>query len=86
MHFKGGWLSTLEFIQSAWKFRIKEQKQKWSAMPYGMEAVPLNKGYEKTMKVAEMRMLRFTLENTRLDRILNTTARKIIGVRELEED
>ncbi|XP_047480558.1 uncharacterized protein LOC125033219 [Penaeus chinensis] len=55
------------------------------AMLYGMEAVAVTKGQERKMEVAEMRMLRFSLGKTRLDRVRNSTIREAIGVGELEK-
>ncbi|XP_047492005.1 uncharacterized protein LOC125041211 [Penaeus chinensis] len=53
-------------------------------MLYGMEAVAVTKGQERKMEVAEMRMLRFSLGKTRLDRVRNSTIREN-GVGELEK-
>ncbi|XP_047486429.1 uncharacterized protein LOC125037340 [Penaeus chinensis] len=50
-----------------------------SAMLYGMETVAVTKGHERKMEVAEMRMLRFSLGKTRLDRVRNSTIRETIG-------
>ncbi len=55
------------------------------AMLYGMEAVAVTKAQERKMEVAEMRMLRFSLGKTRLDRVRNSTIRETIGVEELEK-
>ncbi|XP_047502966.1 uncharacterized protein LOC125048346 [Penaeus chinensis] len=55
------------------------------AMLYGMEAVAVTKGQERKMEVAEMRMLRFSLGKTRLDRVRNSTIRETMGVGELEK-
>ena len=41
------------------------------AMLYGMEAVAVTKAQERKMEVAEMKMLRFSIGTTRLDRIRN---------------
>ncbi|XP_047484180.1 uncharacterized protein LOC125035913 [Penaeus chinensis] len=46
-------------------------------MLYGMEAVAVTKGQERKMEVAEMRMLRFSLGKTRLDRVRNSTIRQL---------
>ncbi|XP_047477370.1 uncharacterized protein LOC125030994 [Penaeus chinensis] len=55
------------------------------AMLYGMEAVAVTKGQERKMEVAEMRMLRFSLGKTRLDRVRNSTIRETMGVGALEK-
>ncbi|XP_047496506.1 uncharacterized protein LOC125044099 [Penaeus chinensis] len=55
------------------------------AMLYGMEAVAVTKGQERKMEVAEMRMLRFSLGKTRLDRVRNSTIRETMGVGEIEK-
>ena len=47
--------------------------------------VPVTREHEKKMQMAEVRMLRFALGKTRLDRNWNTTIRKIIRVGKLEE-
>ena len=41
------------------------------AMLYGLETVPLSKRHESELDVAELKMLRFSLGVTRLDRIMN---------------
>ena len=41
------------------------------AMLYGLETVPLTKRQEAEMEVAELKMLRFSLGVTRMDKIMN---------------
>ena len=53
------------------------------AMLYGMETVAVTKGQERKMEVAEMKMLRFSLEKTRLDCIENAVIRGRVKVGEL---
>ena len=53
------------------------------AMLYGMEAVAVTKAQERKMEVAEMKMLRFSIGKTRLDRIRNEEVRRSLGVVEL---
>ena len=53
------------------------------AMLYGMEAVATTKAQEKKMEVAEMRMLRFSLGKTRMDRVRNDVIRTTLKVGEL---
>jgi len=53
------------------------------AMVYGMETVAVTKKQEKRMEVAEMKMLRFSIRKTRLDRIRNEKVRKELGVEEM---
>jgi len=53
------------------------------AMVYGMETVAVTKKQEKRMEVAEMKMLRFSIGKTRLDRIRNEKVRKELGVAEM---
>ena len=53
------------------------------AMLYGMETVAVTKGQERKMEVAEMKMLRFSLGKTRLDRIENAVIRGRVKVGEL---
>ncbi|XP_047475994.1 uncharacterized protein LOC125029859 [Penaeus chinensis] len=55
------------------------------AMLYGMEAVAVTKGQERKMEAAEMRMLRFSLGKTRLDRVRNSTIIETVGAGELEK-
>ena len=45
------------------------------AMLYGLETVALTKRQEAEMEVAEMKMLRFSLGGTRMDRIRNEYSR-----------
>ena len=52
-------------------------------MLYGMEAVAVTKAKEKRLEVEEMRMLRFSLGKTRMDRIRNETVRTTLKVGEL---
>ena len=40
-------------------------------MTYGLETVPLTKSREAELKVAELKMLRFLVGVTRVDKILN---------------
>ena len=42
-----------------------------SAMLYGLETVPLTKKQEAELSVAELKMLRFSLGVTRMDKIKN---------------
>ena len=51
------------------------------AIMYGLETIPLTKAAESKMEVAEMRMLRFSLELTRLNRIPNAEVRKQLQTR-----
>ena len=53
------------------------------AMMYGMEAKAVTGGQERKMEVAEMKMLRFSLGKTRLDRVRNETVRETLKVGEL---
>ena len=53
------------------------------AMLYGMEAVAVTKAQEKKMEVAEMRMLRFSVGKTRMDRVRNDVIRTTLKVGEL---
>ncbi|XP_063881686.1 uncharacterized protein LOC135111938 [Scylla paramamosain] len=50
-------------------------------MLYGMETVPLTKKQEAELKVAELKMLRFALEVTRMDKIRNDYIRGTTHVR-----
>ena len=52
-------------------------------MLYGMEAVAVTGGQERKMEAAEMKMLRFSLGKTRLDKVKNETIRKTLKVKEL---
>ena len=54
------------------------------AMLYGMEAVAMTKSQERKMEVAEMKMLRFPLGVTRVNRLRNEEIRERLGVTELE--
>ncbi|XP_047482475.1 uncharacterized protein LOC125034618 [Penaeus chinensis] len=54
-------------------------------MLYDMETVPVTKLQEAKVEVAEMRMLRFTLDLTRKNRIRNETVRDMLATRRLEE-
>ena len=54
-------------------------------MLYEMETVPTTKVQEGRMEVEEMKMLRFSLELTRINRVQNEDVRKIIGKRNLGE-
>ena len=53
------------------------------AMLYGMEAVAVTKAQEKKMEVVEMRMLRFSMGKTRMDRVRNDVIRTTLKVSEL---
>ena len=53
------------------------------AMLYGMEAVAVTGGQERKMEVAEMKMLRFSLGKTRMDRVTNEVIRNTLKVGEL---
>ena len=55
-----------------------------SAMLYGMETVAMTKRQERKMEVAEMKMLRFSLGMTRVNRLRNEEIRERLGVTELE--
>lgn len=52
------------------------------AMLYGMETVAVTKGQERKMEVAEMKMLRFSLGKTRMDRVRNEEIRRTVRVEE----
>ncbi|XP_006820862.1 uncharacterized protein LOC100373182 [Saccoglossus kowalevskii] len=52
-------------------------------MLYGVEAVTVTKAQERKMEVAEMKMLRFSLGNTRLNRIQNEEVGRRLGITEL---
>ncbi|XP_070029897.1 uncharacterized protein [Nicotiana sylvestris] len=54
-------------------------------MLYGAECWPVKKSHVQQMKVAEMRMLRWMCEHTRLDRIMNEVIRDKVGVAPMEE-
>ena len=53
-------------------------------MLYSMEAVAMTKRQERKMEVAEMKMLRFSLGVTRVNRLRNKEIRERLGVTELE--
>jgi len=53
------------------------------AMLYGLETVPLTKSQEKKIETEEMRILRFSLGLTRLDRVKNEVVRQRMGVTNL---
>ena len=53
------------------------------AMMYGMETVAVTQMQERKMNVAEMKMLRFSLGRTRINKIKNDTIRETIGVGEM---
>ena len=53
------------------------------AMLYDMETVAMTKRQERKMEVAEMKMLRFSLGVTRVDRLRNEEIRERLGVTEL---
>ena len=55
------------------------------AMLYGLEAVPLTKRQEKELEVAELKMLRFSLGVSRLDRIRNDYIRGTAKVGKFED-
>ena len=50
---------------------ISEQHECGSVMLYGLETVPLTERQEAEMEVAEVKMLRFSLGVTRMDKIRN---------------
>ncbi|XP_063600640.1 uncharacterized protein LOC134776817 [Penaeus indicus] len=50
------------------------------AMLYGLETVPLTKSQERELEVAEMRMMRYEVGVTRLDKIKNETTREMLGI------
>ncbi|XP_063593045.1 uncharacterized protein LOC134770106 [Penaeus indicus] len=50
------------------------------AMLYGLETVLLTKSQERKLEVAEMRMMRYEIGVTRLDKIKNETTREILGI------
>ena len=52
-------------------------------MLYGLEAVAVTGGQERKMEAAEMKMFRFSLGKTRLDKVKNETIRKTLKVKEL---
>ena len=52
-------------------------------MLYGIEVLVMTKRQESKMEVAEMKMLRFSLGRTRMDKIRNEDIRKTMGVNEL---
>ena len=54
------------------------------AMLYGMETVAMTKRQERKMEVAEMKMLRFSLGVTRVNRLRNEEIRERLGVTKLE--
>ena len=49
-------------------------------MMYGLETVAMSKGWETELEVAEMKMLRFELGVTRLDKIRNNLIRGTLHV------
>ncbi|XP_063600940.1 uncharacterized protein LOC134777067 [Penaeus indicus] len=51
------------------------------AIMHGLETIPLTKVAESKMEVAEMRMLRFSLGLTRLNRVPNAEVRKQLQTR-----
>ena len=53
------------------------------AMLYGMEAVAVTGGQERKMEVAEMKVMRFVLGKTRMDRVTNEAIRNTLKVGEL---
>ena len=53
------------------------------ALVNGMEKVAVTKKQEKRMEMAEMKMLRFSIGKTRLDRIRDKKVRKELGVAEM---
>ena len=50
----------------------------------GLETVPLRKRQEAELEVAEVKMLRFTLGGTRMDRIRNENIRRTVLERKTE--
>ena len=55
------------------------------AMLYGMETVPVTKRNEKQMEVAEMKILRFSLGITRLDKVKNSEVKERLKMGELSK-
>ena len=55
------------------------------ALMYGLEAAPLKKSEEMKLDVAEMKMLRWMVGVTRLDRIRNTYIRGTVKVVEVSK-
>ena len=53
---------------------------------YGAECWPTKRSHLQTMKVAEMRMLRWICGHTRLDKIRNEVIRGKIGVASIEDE
>ncbi|XP_063588872.1 uncharacterized protein LOC134766047 [Penaeus indicus] len=51
------------------------------ALMYGLETIPLTKAAESKMEVVEMRMLRFSLGLTRINRVPNAEVRKQLQTR-----
>jgi hypothetical protein len=63
--------------------RLKAKIYKTVVRPvalYGSECWPVTIKHEQTLHVMEMRMLRWTLGLTRLDRVMNQDVRKVMGV------
>ena len=54
------------------------------AVLYGMGAVAMTKRQERKMEVAEMKMLRFSVGVTKLDKLRNEEIRIRLGIIELE--
>ena len=50
------------------------------AMLYGLETVPLTKNLDKELETAEMRMLRWSIGVTRMDKVRNVTTRSRLNV------
>ncbi|XP_058265331.1 uncharacterized protein zgc:85858 isoform X2 [Hemibagrus wyckioides] len=70
----GPWLLALFVFVVCGSARIKGKVYKTVVRPtmlYGLEAVSLRKRQESELEVAELKMLRFSLGVTRLDRIRN---------------
>ena len=55
------------------------------AMLYGLETVPVTKSQEKKLEVAEMRMMRYEVGVTRLDKIRNENITEVLGIKRYSE-
>ncbi|XP_047492218.1 uncharacterized protein LOC125041374 [Penaeus chinensis] len=55
------------------------------AMIYGMEAVAVTKAQEKKIQIAEMKMLRWSLGFTKLDKVRNEDIRERVKVAVISE-
>ena len=70
-------------VQARIKFKMFKVMVR-PAILYGMEAVVVTKAQEDKMQVAEMKMLRWSLGLTRLDKERNENVRKKVQVGELK--